>query len=71
MTETADHMPTHRTLNLIGWLLFIGSAIGFLVVSWGDFWGMVGSLLFLLACLVFLIPFFTTDDINRPDRENG
>jgi len=42
---------------LIGWLLFIVSAIGFIIASWGEFWPMFGSVFFLLACLVFLIPF--------------
>ncbi|MEM1365822.1 MAG: cytochrome oxidase subunit III [Pseudomonadota bacterium] len=64
-------MPTHRTLNLTGWLLFIGSALGFLVASWGDFWGMVGSVLFLVACLVFLIPFFVTDQVEPPHHEES
>ncbi|MBW8637675.1 cytochrome oxidase subunit III [Hoeflea sp. WL0058] len=41
---------------LTGWLLFIVSAIGFIIASWGEFWPMFGSVFFLLACLVFLIP---------------
>lgn len=49
---------TNRRINLLGWILFIFSAIGFLIASIGDFWATVGSGFFLLACLVFLIPFF-------------
>ncbi len=45
-----------RNLILLGWILFIVSALGFIVASWGDFWGMFGSIFFLLACFVFLIP---------------
>ena len=45
-------------INLLGWILFIISAIGFIIASVGSFWSMVGSIFFLLACLVFLIPFF-------------
>ena len=39
----------------------IGLAIGFIIASIGSFWSMVGSVFFLLACLVFLIPFFRKD----------
>ena len=48
-----------RTFNLIGWILFVLSAIGFIVSSLrsGDVPALIGSLLFLVACLVFLIPF--------------
>ena len=47
----------NQTINLIGWILFIGSAIGFIISSIGSFWAMFGSLFFLFACFVFLIPF--------------
>ncbi len=53
---------TNRTINLIGWILFIVSAIGFCIASWGHFWSMFGSVFFLVACLVFLIPFFRDGD---------
>jgi hypothetical protein len=53
----ADGM-SNRTINLIGWALFVVSALGFVIASWGQFWPMVGSVFFLLACLVFLVPFF-------------
>ena len=49
---------SNHAINLTGWILFIISALGFVVASWGQFWPMVGSVFFLLACLVFLIPFF-------------
>lgn len=49
---------TNHQINFLGWILFILSAIGFLIASIGDFWAMVGSGFFLVACLVFLIPFF-------------
>ena len=47
-----------ENVTLIGWILFIVSAIGFIVASIGSFWAMVGSVFFLVACLVFLIPYF-------------
>jgi hypothetical protein len=53
---------SNQTINIIGWILFIISALGFIVASWGHFWSMFGSVFFLVACLVFLIPFF------RPDK---
>ncbi len=43
-----------RTLDLAGWGLFVLSALGFIVASIGTFWAMLGSLLFLVACLVFI-----------------
>ena len=52
----------NKKINLIGWILFIISAAGFLISSIGNFWAMFGSLFFLIACLVFLIPFFRKED---------
>ena len=48
------------TIYLIGWILFVLSAVGFITSSLqsGDAPGLVGSVLFLVACLIFLIPFF-------------
>jgi len=58
----------NEKINLLGWILFIVSAIGFIISSIGTFWAMFGSLFFLLACLVFLIPFFRKDDDQRFDQ---
>ncbi|MFK7752542.1 MAG: cytochrome oxidase subunit III [Sedimentitalea sp.] len=52
---------SNKQVNLLGWVLFIVSAIGFCIASIGQFWAMFGSVFFLLACLVFLIPFFRDD----------
>ena len=51
------------TINLIGWLLFVASALAFITSSLrsGDTAGLVGAVLFLVACLLFLIPFFRRD----------
>ena len=49
---------SNNTINLIGWILFIISAIGFVISSIGHFWVMFGSVFFLVACPVLLIPFF-------------
>ena len=53
---------SNHSINFIGWLLFILSAVGFIIASLGNFWAMFGSVFFLLACIVFMIPFF------RPDK---
>ncbi len=47
----------HR-FELIGWAIFVLSAICFIVSSVGNPWAMAGSLLFLFACILFLIPYF-------------
>ena len=52
----------NQTINIIGWVLFIISAIGFIISSIGSFWAMFGSLFFLVACFVFLIPYFRKED---------
>lgn len=52
---------SNRQINLFGWVLFDISAIGFIIASIGDFWSMFGSVFFLLACLVFKIPYFRQD----------
>ena len=51
----------NRNINLLGWSLFIVSAFGFIISSIGNFWAMFGGIFFLLACIIFLIPFFKKD----------
>ena len=53
---------SNKKINFIGWILFIISALGFIKSSIGNFWAMFGSLFFLVACIVFLIPFFRKDE---------
>jgi hypothetical protein len=50
-------MPAHA-IQILGWVLFILSAIGFIVSSAriGDIPGTAGGVLFLAGCLVFLAP---------------
>ncbi len=50
--------PRDRQLQIGGWLLFIASALCFTLASWqqGDPLSLTGSLLFFIACFVFLIP---------------
>ena len=51
-------MTTQHRFQLWGWILFVFSAIFFIVSSLraGDPVSLVGGLLFLLACFVFLVP---------------
>ncbi len=46
------------TYNFTGWILFTLSAVGFFWTTWkaGDTVGMIASLLFFVACIVFIIP---------------
>ena len=54
---SGDSVPP-RFHELLGWLLFILSAIGFIISSAriGDLAGMAGGVLFLAGCLVFIAP---------------
>lgn len=49
---------TDRKIDFGGWILFLLSAVCFVIASIGDFWPMLGSIFFLVACLVFLLPYF-------------
>jgi len=53
-----------RNIHIAGWVVFILSAFAFIASSLrsGDILGLLGSVLFLIACIIFLIPFF----INEP-----
>jgi F0F1-type ATP synthase assembly protein I len=52
------HKTSQRSIQIAGWLLFIGSALCFTASTFknGDVLGVGGSLLFLIACFVFLWP---------------
>ena len=54
-----------KTINIIGWVLFLISSIGFIMSSIENFWAMFGSLFFLVACIVFLIPFFRKQESEK------
>ena len=56
---------SNNSINFLGWIMFLISAIGFIITSAGSFWSMFASIFFLIGCLVFLIPFFSKKkDIN-------
>ncbi len=46
-----------RSIQLIGWILFVFSAFGFIVSSIrnADAAGVAGGVLFLAGCLVFIV----------------
>jgi hypothetical protein len=48
-----------RKCNILGWLLFVVCAAFFIASAWRsrDMLYLIGSLIFLVACLVFLVPF--------------
>lgn len=49
-----------RRCQLWGWGLFVVSALFFTASAWasGDPLALLGALFFLVACLVFLLPFW-------------
>jgi len=52
----------HDRFQLLGWILFVLSAIFFITSSIraGDMISLLGGALFLIACFVFLIPLIWT-----------
>jgi len=52
----------NRNINILGWILFLISAVGFIISSLGNFWALFASFFFLIACLVFLVPFFRKEN---------
>ena len=52
--------------NVCDWILFVLSALGYGWASFraGDVFSLIASLLFLIACLVFLVPLLA----NRPGK---
>ncbi len=55
---TSIKVIRHDRFQLLGWVLFVLSALFFIASSIraGDMVSLVGGLLFLFACFVFLIP---------------
>jgi len=64
---------TNRRFELAGWILFIVSAVFFTWASWrdGDPLALAGSLFFLFACLVFLVPLHGHRGPEGEGREKG
>ena len=56
-------MTNQGSIHLIGWVLFVISALAFITSSLrsGDTAGLIGGGLFLAGCLTFLIPYIRRD----------
>ncbi len=61
---------TESKLNLAGWILFVISALWFVAASLrdGDPIYLLGSVFFLLGCVVFLIPWLAR--LRRSDSRS-
>ena len=60
-------MDFEKKCHLAGWVIFVVCA-GFFIASSlrsGDAVGLAGGVLFLLACIVFLVPFFVRRSTPR------
>ena len=55
-----NHEGQDLKYQLLGWILFIVCAVFFIASSLknGDILTFIGSVIFLIACVVFLIPLF-------------
>ncbi len=51
-------MDYKNRFELAGWLLFVVCAVLFIISSWQsqDMLLLIGSILFFLACILFIIP---------------
>ena len=58
--KRGEAMKEEQKYQLLGWVLFVLSAVFFIAssVRSGDMLGLAGALLFFVACFVFLVPFF-------------
>jgi hypothetical protein len=70
------HDPQHRSRQgrraaIGGWILFIVCALFFMAAAWRnqDLLTFIGSLVFLLACLFFLIPLLRPPPGGGPNAE--
>ncbi|MBC2703634.1 hypothetical protein [Desulfobacula sp.] len=56
---TGSRLSFERKYQIWGWALFIVSSLfyGAASIRAGDLLGVLGSLFFLVACIVFLVPF--------------
>jgi len=58
MSMTERHRSKENLLHLAGWSLFIICAMFFIAssIASGDGLGLAASLVFLLACVFFIVP---------------
>ncbi len=74
MTDRKKENQNQRTQNreeknyhILGWVLFIVCAAFFIISSLlnKDIWTFAGSIVFLAACIVFLIPLLKPDKRSK------
>jgi hypothetical protein len=59
MKTSKEHRPDHTNRQaILGWVLFVLCAVLFMAAAWKnrDILTFLGSVVFLVACLVFLLP---------------
>jgi hypothetical protein len=59
--SAADPAGRERRFYAFGWIFFLMSSIAYMATSFmaGDMVGLLGGFLFFLACVCFIIPFFS------------
>ena len=64
---SSDNRRRERTFYLWGWLLFLVCACFFIAsgIEGGDILYLAGSIIFFIACLVFIVPLV----IKRVDED--
>lgn len=62
-----------RSLQLVGWVLFLVCATLFIIsaASSGDMPYLVGSIIFFLACVLFVIPLLSRERPRSDCDEDG
>ena len=62
-----------RTYQLWGWILFLVCAIFFIIsaIQNHDIPYLIGSIVFFLACVLFLIPFLVKEKKHTPDGKES
>jgi uncharacterized membrane protein YhhN len=63
--KTSENPETRY--HMAGWILFVICALFFIAASFrsGDWLTFIGSILFLFACIVFMIPLFRPGSPER------
>ena len=62
MKKKQEQFKREMKYHLAGWILFVICAIFFIISSLKnhDILAFIGSVIFLIACLLFVIPLFTS-----------
>jgi hypothetical protein len=68
---SSESKRRERKFHLWGWFLFLVCA-GFFIagsLQYGNIASLIGSAIFLIACVVFLIPIITSTEKNKNNRD--